>query len=476
MVALRSRRLEALLGAPFSDLRPEHLRGLVSAGAAEAFDLDFKSVTYGRSDRDRRDLAGDVAAMANTAGGLIVIGIEEDDQSRAKRALGVDVTDAEVRRIAQVVASLVSPIPTFDILTVLEDANESVETRREDATGDAGVIDQPSGHGFILIAVVRSLSSPHAVLINDALRYPRRNGSTTRYLSEPEVAAAYRDRIAGASRQRERLDEVESEALLRLDLSGPPWLVVSLTPDLPGDLLITHGVYTSFQRRMTGASPTFIPIGIAFTRARVGRHRLLADGTRDNSSYAAWTSLELHDDGAGVFGVSVVDFSEHRRPSKDVVLPNDMQPSRLASDESITLGVLSGLMQIAQHARDLTAAGGNAAVRVRLVCGIGERLEIGHNRSMGFGDSRSRHVVGDGGSSAMAETGAALDDLAEPGAPLVATAASLIDELGQVFGIPEMGQLTHDGEVRRRYWGGYQPKMVAWAEQYGVAVVDSTLE
>jgi hypothetical protein len=45
----------------------------VDAQAQEAFDLDFKKARYGNSDSERRKLAGDVAAMANTAGGVILI-------------------------------------------------------------------------------------------------------------------------------------------------------------------------------------------------------------------------------------------------------------------------------------------------------------------------------------------------------------------------------------------------------------------
>lgn len=66
-----------------------------------------------------------------------------------------------------------------------------------------------------------------------------RNGATTRYLSEPEVAVAYRERLAGAQRQSARVVEIEREALLRLGPSGHPWVVVTLVPDLPGDLSIS---------------------------------------------------------------------------------------------------------------------------------------------------------------------------------------------------------------------------------------------
>jgi len=42
---------------------------LISNQVAESFDLDFKSEMYGTSDKDKRDAATDVAALANTAGG-----------------------------------------------------------------------------------------------------------------------------------------------------------------------------------------------------------------------------------------------------------------------------------------------------------------------------------------------------------------------------------------------------------------------
>ncbi|MEU6090919.1 hypothetical protein ABZ865_29845 [Streptomyces sp. NPDC047085] len=54
-------------------------------------------------------------------------------------------------------ANLVRPLPTFDVEQI-EDPN------------------QP-GHGIVMIAVPRSPSAPHGVLVNEGLRYPRRNGA-----------------------------------------------------------------------------------------------------------------------------------------------------------------------------------------------------------------------------------------------------------------------------------------------------------
>lgn len=50
---------------------------------ASAFDLHFESATYGRTDTDRRELADDVAVWRDTAVGVLLIGVEEDDQVRA---------------------------------------------------------------------------------------------------------------------------------------------------------------------------------------------------------------------------------------------------------------------------------------------------------------------------------------------------------------------------------------------------------
>ena len=85
MVALRSRRLETVLGARLDDLQYQHLETLVTNQVSEAFDLDFKATLYGNADRDRYNLATDVAALANTAGGLLILALAFHGGSAAER-------------------------------------------------------------------------------------------------------------------------------------------------------------------------------------------------------------------------------------------------------------------------------------------------------------------------------------------------------------------------------------------------------
>lgn len=466
MVALRSRRLETLLGAPINELTTTHIDSLVRNSIPEDFDLDFKVALYGRSDADKRALAGDVAALANTAGGVVIIGVAEGDQAQAVHAPGVDLTDAEKARMLQVVASGVSPMPTLEIFGVPKDLGH--EPLGED---DAAALT-----GYYIIAVPRSPSAPHAVVVNEGFRYPKRNGATTRYLSEPEVAAAYRDRLAGLEGQVRRSDLIESEARKRLSRDETPWVMVSLVPDLPGDVVITYSLQRGFQQETVGKPAYDVMtggLGVSFLRAGVGRHRLTADGGSDGV-LAKEVYLEYHADGAGTYSLDLWDLWQTARAETLQTSPEAVV-NQLVDDESIVFATLTGLRRLAVHARDRAAAGGNALVRLHLLPSLKHGLEVGHTRQWSRGESRSKLALTE--HIGAAETVASLDELTTPGPALVAVAARLVNEMGQVFGIPEMGQLTPDGEVRIRYFGRHaQDRLKVWGEEHGVVVSDRTLD
>src|SRR6266700_2351768 len=108
------RRIEVLFGRPLAEVDATNLRALVNGKIREDADLDFKEQVYGNADADKRDLAGDVAAMANTVGGVIVVGVAEVDGAATKLA-PVALSEAEDLRMRQVVASLVAPVPQLSI-------------------------------------------------------------------------------------------------------------------------------------------------------------------------------------------------------------------------------------------------------------------------------------------------------------------------------------------------------------------------
>lgn len=448
MAAIRSRRLESLFGTLIQDLATPHVQSLVTNEVQEEFDLDFKTTLYGRGDSEKRDLAGDVAAMANTAGGVIILGVEEDSQATAIAAPGVDLSDDEKRRMTQVIASLVAPVPSFEVLPVPNDGNPE--------------------HGYYVIAVPRSPVAPHAVLVNQGLRYPRRNGSTTRYLSEPEVADAYRDRFAGAAARVDRASEIANEAGTRLHRDDTGWLMVTLVPDVAGSLEITHSVQQRFNQEIIGSEVRdVVRSGTTFQRTSVGRRRLLADGGHDGA-VAKWASAELHTDGAGAYSLAQYRFDV--RPS----LHDDTAGIEVINDEQLVLAILTGLMRLAAHATDRAAAGGNALVQARIVPTIQNRqVVIGHSRR--YGGTRGRPIAPV--DIYPAETSASIDELASAGPELVAVAARIADQIGQTFGIAELGQLTRDGEIRIWYWNRELQQLVRqWADAGGIEISESTFD
>jgi hypothetical protein len=382
MVALRSRRLERLFGARLDAISHAQVADLVANAVTEAFDLDFKGELYGNADKDKRALAGDVAAMANTAGGVIVLGIAEDDQARAAAAPGVALSDGEIGRIYQIVASLVSPLPTFEPVPV------------EDP--------QQPGHGFLLITVPRSPSAPHAVLVNAGLRFPKRNGTTTTYLSEPEVAAAYRDRFAGIESRFDDLVRYERDLVDRLDTSDQTFVVVTLVPDLPGGFTLDTKAMRDFEAEVNGKDPLILPRGIYWQRVRVGSRRLVADSTL-NTGPAKWLACELHRSGAGSFA-AIAD------PRKE-----DATASQL-DDEQVVNAVWSGLRFLARHARDRSAAGGNATVRATVwPVSDGLPAQLFHYRHLGGMQSE---LGREPATTPPVATGVFnIDDLAEDGPP-----------------------------------------------------------
>ncbi|MGH7744920.1 MAG: AlbA family DNA-binding domain-containing protein [Candidatus Dormibacteria bacterium] len=157
MVVFRSRRLESVFGAPLDALTSEHVKSLVTSNVQEAFDLDFKRPLYGRGDSDKRALAGDVAALANTAGGIIVLGVEEDEHARAVGTPGVALSDAEVARMRQIVASLAAPMPDFDVLTV----PDSISAQGEPAVAGGNHPPPTASRHRCIQELPRSARRPH---------------------------------------------------------------------------------------------------------------------------------------------------------------------------------------------------------------------------------------------------------------------------------------------------------------------------
>ncbi|MET7575183.1 ATP-binding protein [Streptomyces sp. NPDC005492] len=257
----RLRRLEGLLGARLNDLDYKAISELVgNTDAAEAEDLDYKRQHYTGSDPSREELAKDVAAFANHTGGLLILGMAEN-KGVPSRVFDVDLDDSHLRHIRQVIANNTAPPVPY----------ETIPVHNPDVPGT----------GFLLIAVPRSPYGPHAVttqptkLSRDGLRYPRRGGSQTEWLTETDVATAYRNRSTAAAERDRRLDDVEAELVDAVASRTTPHLIVTLVPEQAGDMVIDSGRFARYQEELR-ATQLYLGQGVSnFGQVVVGARRLI---------------------------------------------------------------------------------------------------------------------------------------------------------------------------------------------------------
>jgi hypothetical protein len=431
---LRSRRLEQVFGVPLDDVGAEHVEALVTAGVAEAFDLEFKRELLGGESGNKK-LATAVAAMANTAGGVIVFGIDEgnDEQGRARSHPGVPVGDPEERQMRQAIAASVFPLPRFHVVAIPN---------------------APDAHtGYFLVIVAADGNTPHAVAVSGSYRYPRRNGASTYYLAEAEIAAAYRDRFRTRDERARRLAEVSDEASPELDQTSP-WIVVAAVPDVAGDLQITTPIYQAFERQWLGRSAwAFGPRkdSVHIAHCRVGFGKLHADDGWEKAPGIVNRALaEFHTDGAGIHALALIYATPRGGTGQIfVVIPR----------YQLLFGIVLGLQELGLHARDRAAASGSITVTASLTPAVLSLLEGEAPRAvpMVLDGTRAAEYGSQPGAELgkLAVTGppptaiavADIEDLAQPAKPLLAVAARLADQIANAFGEPELKLITHDGEI-----------------------------
>lgn len=170
-------------------------------GTPEQADLEFKAKLWedapkgGAGKFEFWEFCKDVAAMLNSVGGDIVIGVEEE-HSRAKRwfrtgdnkfPLGTAYDTNTLRSLRQRLANAIEPREALSYIHYrgLEDPDSSTERRRALVVSLA-----PFPHGPVSIRCMQRLPSTNRdndrILI--AQMYPRREGDEVKFMEQGEIA------------------------------------------------------------------------------------------------------------------------------------------------------------------------------------------------------------------------------------------------------------------------------------------------
>jgi Putative DNA-binding domain len=270
----------------------------VQQGVTEQPDLDWKSAGYGSPGNEWDELAKDVAAMANTGGGLIVLGVRDEHNTAAALRLGTPValSDPEENSYRQQIFSRTHPPVqgvSFDRLRGNDDGEQAVA-----------------------IHIPASLDAPH-LIYKDRQRAlfgaPFRDGTGTNWMAERQLEAAYRLRFAARNDQGRDLRALYNDAASSIAWSGVGACIVAVAkPDQsrPPTLrrLDSEQVRSVFDDALIlsrsllngGNTPSaFTAVDLLNPRPGLRRHsaNTLISSVRDEMRLKA-ALVSLHDDGS----------------------------------------------------------------------------------------------------------------------------------------------------------------------------------
>jgi hypothetical protein len=338
-------RLELILGHRLADLSWEAIEDVVRRKIPEDLTLDFKGELYA----DGKELAKDLAAMANSAGGLIILGITDDEHGRADALSKVDLSDDQTNRMTQILSTRVAPLLPDVQVHELHDPND------------------PGRGVYLLLAPASDLAPLGVRSGKEGYMWPVREDRTTRYMYEPELASRYRDRFAGAARQLERLEQANRDGVSRLWLQKG-WLAITLTPARPGRLSVDRETVRSWLREhLTSRGWRLSLDGMApDVTAVLGRRRVIFTDKIDHYfGYSTDHHMELHSDGTG-FAARAITTTTAPPNAADRGMNEAGQYFHTLTIESSIVEILDILAHHAVH----TGGGGDFSVRAELLPGI----------------------------------------------------------------------------------------------------------
>jgi hypothetical protein len=221
--------LHAALGETTTSLDFSLVERACVARVTERAELDWKQklpMTAAADDRaakeaQQAELAKDIAAMANSGGGMIVYGVAEarvEGTSAADRVVPVGPVDERtVRVIRQVAGNLIyPPVTGIELYPIApEDASEE---------------------GVLVLLVPDSPDAPHLIHSKnrDWFGVPYRHGPDTEWMVERQIADAYRTRQEGRRRRLEEFDDRFARFIASCGVGvHDNWIVAMALPETP---------------------------------------------------------------------------------------------------------------------------------------------------------------------------------------------------------------------------------------------------
>jgi len=359
--------LHRACGFPPGPLTDEILDAAVTAGVSETDDLDWKSELPPAKGLPQTDFPKDVAAMANSGGGIIVYGVLESQKAATKRVDVGELDEAHERALRSAAVTAISP-PVFGLIVHRLGPN-------------------PKGERAVVVEVPASVDGPHLIYRGEFFGAPIRNNADTVWMRERQIEVMYRARFDERRRAVDALDTLSAETSAGRDTDTRAWVVTVAHPRIPrvGDRLSRDDARSVLQKaealgRSYTASMGIHPLqNVDLHNPRPGLRRWIAVNTA-TSERSAWKEswVSIHHDGSVTLAAAIGG----HRVSSDTMLEGWQ-----VAATSIECAV-ADLLALARVAAEATGRD-EYDVRVAINWTGVEPLEILGQDPMGFLDRRS---------------------------------------------------------------------------------------
>ena len=198
------------------------IQALVTSQSSEGTHLDLKRELPGGNDKSRHELLADISAFANSSGGDVIYGVDEDGEGRATAVVPqAGNADMETRRVQDMLMNGIEPrIPGLQVHPVSVDG------------------------GFVLaVRVPQSWAGPHRVRSNQ--HFFIREGPRKRQLDMPEVRGLF----LRSEHQAQKVRDFRTERLGKIMAGEAPH------PLVPGPVLVVHLIPTQAAQGLVQVDP-----------------------------------------------------------------------------------------------------------------------------------------------------------------------------------------------------------------------------
>jgi hypothetical protein len=279
----------SLLTAPINDITWDDVEGFCQQKTPEGAVLDYK-------EDFPNNLEKTLAAMANTLGGIILIGVEEDTENRPVVPVkGIEFKRGLSERVVNIILGNITP-PFIPEVTVASDVNQK--------------------RALIIIRIAQSHQTPHAISGNTQVYLRTGNRNKPEELASVDHVEWLMDGRKKAEQFKDRLYKQAEARLMTLRLENvtktktteelkaalpASWLLLSLCPLYPKERLVDppamYQVYRDSEVNLYRGQSVFPPEN--------GSYRIVQDGFIRQSDDENTFYLELNSFGLYLYKQSI---------------------------------------------------------------------------------------------------------------------------------------------------------------------------